>query len=169
MINVRRALVAILLLAFLVFAWLWFTRPRRADMAGYAPADSIVYFEAESLPEVFDAFTATDAWRELAPAAGVEARPGWKEWVPGLVSFTGLGPSDAVVLSRAQVAVSVLGFQAAEESDTTLKFSPRAALVAETHTSGWRVRAAVEKLVGDFARRSLGAPPLERKEVDGVP
>jgi hypothetical protein len=169
MINVRRALVAVLLLALLVFAWLWFTRPRRVDMAGYAPADSIVYFEAESLPEVFDAFTSTDAWRELAPAAGVDAGRGWKGWLHGFVSFTGLGPGDTVVLSRAQVAVSVLGFQAAEESDTTLKFSPRAALVAETHTSEWRVRAAVEKLVGDFARRTLGAPPVERKEVDGVP
>lgn len=169
MVNLRRALVAVLLLALLVFAWLWFTRPRRVDMAGYAPADSIVYFEAESLPEVFDAFTSTDAWRELAPAAGVEARRDWKGWLPGFVSFTGLGSSDTVVLARAQVAVSVLGFQAAEESDTTLKFSPRAALVAETHTSEWRVRAAVEKLVGDFARRTLGAPPVERKEVDGVP
>ena len=169
MSNLRRALVAVLLLALVVFAWLWFTRPRRVEMAGYAPADSIVYFEAESLPEVFDAFTATDAWRELAPAAGVEAGRRWKGWLPGFVSFTGLGTSESVVLSRAQVAVTVLGFQAAEESDTTLKLSPRAALIAETHTSGWRVRAAVEKLVGDFARRSLGSPPVERKEVDGVP
>lgn len=169
MSNLRRALVAVLLLTLAVFAWLWFTRPRRVEMAGYAPADSVVYFEAESLPEVFDAFTATDAWRELAPAAGVEAGQGWKEWLPGFVSFTGLGTSESVVLARAQVAVTVLGFQAAEESDTTLKLSPRAALVAETHTSAWRVRAAVEKLVGDFARRSMGAPSFERKEVDGVP
>ncbi|HEX8501278.1 MAG TPA: hypothetical protein VF659_11915 [Pyrinomonadaceae bacterium] len=138
-------------------------------MAAYAPADSIVYVEADSLPDVLDAFTSTDAWRELAPAAGVDAGLGRKGWLPGFLSFTGLGTSDAVVTARAQLAVSVLGFQAAEESDTTLKFSPRAALVAETHTSEWRVRAAVEKLVGDFARRSLGAPPVERKEVDGVP
>jgi hypothetical protein len=169
MSNLRRALVAVLLLALAVFAWLWVTRPRRVEMAGYAPADSVAYFEVENLPEVFDAFTATGAWRELAPAAGVEARRGWRGWLPGFVSFTGLGPSETVVLSRAQVAVTVLGFQAAEESDTTLRYSPRAALVAETHTSGWRVRAAVEKLVGDFARRSMGAPPVERKEVDGVP
>ncbi len=169
MFTLRRALVAVLLLALVVFAWLWFTRLRRIDMAGYAPADSIVYLEVDSLPEVFDAFASTDAWRELAPAAGVEARQSWKGWLPGFISFTGLGSSETVVLSRAQVAVSVLGFQAAEESETTLKFSPRAALVAETHTSEWRVRAAVEKMVGDFARKTLGAPPLERKEVDGVP
>jgi hypothetical protein len=169
MVNVRRALVAVLLLAVLAFAWLWLTRPQRVDMTAYAPADSIVYAEADSLPAIIDAFTSTDAWRELAPAAGVEARPSWTGWLPTFLSFTGIGPSDTVVLSRAQVAVSVLGFQAAEEPDATLKVSPREALVFETHTSEWRVKAAVEKLVGDFARKSLKQHSVERKEVDGVP
>jgi hypothetical protein len=138
-------------------------------MTAYAPADAIVYAEADRLPAIIDAFTSTDAWRELAPAAGVGARPGWTNWLPSFLSFTGLGPSDAVVLSRAQVAVAVLGFQAAEESDTTLKFTPRAALVAETHSPGWRARGAVEKLVGDFARGAFERQSFERKEVDGVP
>ena len=169
MVNVRRALVAVLLLALAAFVWLWYTRPQRVDMTAYAPADSIVYAEADSLPAIIDAYTSTDAWRELAPAAGVEARPGWMGRLPSLLSFTGLGPGDAVVLSRAQVAVTVLGFQAAEESDTTLKFTPRAALIAETHSPGWRVRAAVEKLVGEFARRTFERQSFERKEVDGVP
>jgi hypothetical protein len=137
-------------------------------MAAYVPADSIVYFEADSLPAVFDGVTSTDAWRELSRAAGVETDQAQSGLLTGVVSFTGIGPSDAVILSRAQVAVAVLGFEAAEESDTTLRFSPRAALVAETHTSEWRVRAAVEKLAGDFARRSFGAASVERKEVDGV-
>lgn len=169
MLTVRRALVAVLLLALAAFAWLWLTRPRRVDMSAYAPADAIVYAEADSLPAIIDAFTSTAAWRELAPAAGVEARPGGAGWLPSLLSFTGLGPSDSVVLARAQVAVVMLGFQAAEESDTTLRYSPRAALVAETHSPGWRVRAAVEKLVGDFARRMFERQSFERKEVDGVP
>ena len=169
MLNTRRALIALLLLALAVFAWLWFTRPSRVDMTAYVPADAIVYAEADSLPEIFRALTSTEAWKELAPAAGAEAGRGWtSEWMSGFVSFTGLGPSDAVVLARSQVAVAVLGFQAAEESDTTLNFSPREAVVAETHTSEWRVRAAVEKLVGDFARRSFGAQSVERREVEGV-
>jgi hypothetical protein len=169
MLNARRVLAAVLLLALAALAWLWFTRPRRVDMTGYVPADAILYAEADSLPEIFDAFTSTDAWRDLAPAAGVDTEYGRAGRLSGFFSFTGAGPSDAVVLSRAQVAVAVLGFQAAEESDTTLKFTPRAALVAETHTSEWRVKSAVEKLVGDFARRSFGAESVERKEVDGVP
>jgi hypothetical protein len=170
MVIIRRALVAVVLSALGILAWLWLTRPARVDMAAYVPADSIVYIEADNMPEIFNAVTSTDAWRELATTSGVETKQGWGgDWLPRLVSFTGIGPGDAVVLSRAQVAVAVLGFQATEESDTTLKFSPRAALVAETHTSEWRVKAALEKLVGDFARRSFGAPAVERKEVDGVP
>jgi hypothetical protein len=170
MVIIRRALAAILVAALFILAWLWLTRPARVDMAAYVPADSIVYIEADNVPKIFNAVTSTDAWRELAPASGVETRQGWGgDWLPRLISFTGIGPSDAVVLSRAQVAVAVLGFQASEESDTTLKFSPRAALVAETHTSEWRVKAALEKLVGDFARRSFGADAVERKEVDGIP
>src|SRR5215212_7361921 len=166
--NVRRELIVFLLLAAAAFVWLWLTRPEKADMAAYVPADSIVYLEADSLPEIFDGVTSTDAWRELSGAAGVEVGRRQGGWLTDLVSFTGAGPSDAVVLARAQVGVAVLGFEAAEESDTTLRFSPRAALVAETHTSEWRVRAAVEKLAGDFARRSFGAASVERKEVDGV-
>src|SRR2546423_286321 len=166
---IRGALIFICLLAAFVFAWLWWTRPVRVDMAAYVPADSIVYVEADSLQNIFDAVTSTDDWKELAPAAGVEIKRGRGDWLTSFISFTGMGPSDAVVLSRAQVAVAVLGFEAVEESDGALNYKPRAALVAETHTSEWRVKAAVEKLVGDFARRSFGAGVVERKEVDGVP
>lgn len=169
MVNIRRALVAVPLLVLLAFVWLWATRPRRVDMAAYAPADALVYAEADSIPAIIEGFTSTDAWRELAPAAGVEARTGGTGWLTSFLSFTGLGTSEAVVIARAQVAVTVLGFQAAEESDTTLRLTPRAALVAETHSSGWRARAAVEKLVGGFARRAFERHSFERKEVDGVP
>jgi hypothetical protein len=169
MVMLRRALIGFCLIAVVVFAWLWWTRPLKADMSAYVPADSILYVEADSLPDIFGGLTSTAAWRELAPAAGVETNSVGPDWLRRLVSFTGAGPGEAVILARAQVAVTVVGFEAEEESDTTLKFSPRAALVAETHTSEWRVKAAAEKIVGDFARHSFGSPTVERKEVDGVP
>ena len=61
--NVRRALIVLLLLVAAAFAWLWLTRPTKVEMAAYVPADSIVYFEADSLPDIFDGVTSTDAWR----------------------------------------------------------------------------------------------------------
>ncbi|HST53890.1 MAG TPA: hypothetical protein VLJ61_17930 [Pyrinomonadaceae bacterium] len=166
---IRNSLAVVCLLAVVAFAWLWWTRPERVDMAAYVPADSIIYVEANSLRDILKAFTSTDDWKELAPAAGVETGGGARDRLTDLISFTGIGPSDAVVLSRAQVAVAVVGFEAAE-ADGALSYKPRAALVVETHTSEWRVKSAVEKLVGDFARRSFeGGVSVERKEVDGVP
>jgi hypothetical protein len=168
MTFVRKALIVVCLLAVAVAAWLWWSRPVRVNMAAYVPADSIVYAEADSIPDIVNAITSTEAWRELAQASGVETNAGGGGRLTRWMSFTGLGPSDAVVLARAQVAVTIIGFEAVEESEATLKFTPRAALVAETHTSEWRVKSALEKLVGNFARRSFGAPSVERKEVDGV-
>ena len=46
---IRGALIVICLLVSFIFAWLWWTRPVRVDMAAYVPADSIVYVEADSL------------------------------------------------------------------------------------------------------------------------
>ncbi len=163
----RRVILSAFVIALIASAWVWWNRPVKVDMAAYVPADSIVYFEANSLPELLSGIASTDAWRELAPAAGINRAVGSVGWAGRFVTLTGLGSGESVVFSRAQIAVTVQGFEAAEESDTALKFSPRAALVAETHTSEGRTRAAVEKLVGDFARRSFGSPSVERKEVDG--
>jgi hypothetical protein len=162
-----RVILPALIILVLASVWVWWNRPVRVDMASYVPADSIVYLEANSLPELLSGIASTDAWRELAPAAGIKPGLGSVGWASRFVTLTGLGSGETVVFSRAQVAVTVQGFEAAEESDTALKFSPRVALVAETHTGEGRTRAAVEKLVGDFARRSFGSPGVERKEVDG--
>src|SRR5919197_1612759 len=71
---VRRVLLVVSVLALCVFAWLWCTRPVKVDMATYVPADSIVYLEANSLPEIFGAVTSTDDWRELAAPSGERRR-----------------------------------------------------------------------------------------------
>ena len=57
---IRGALIFVFLLVAFVFAWLWWTRPVGVDMAAYVPADSIVYVEADSLQNIFDAVTSTD-------------------------------------------------------------------------------------------------------------
>lgn len=165
----RKVLLAAALLSVFGVVWVWWNRPERVDMAAYVPADAVVYLEANSLPDIVEGLTSTEAWRELAPAAGAAGGWGRAGWLGRLAALTGVGSGEAVVLARAQVAVAVLGFKAAEESETAITFAPRVALVAETHTGDWRARAAVEKLVGDFARRSFGEPAVVRKDFDGVP
>ena len=165
MTTLRKVFIVLCLLAVAAVAWVWWSRPERVDMAAYVPADTLIYLEADSLPDILAAYTSTDAWRALAPREGVKS--GGAGWLSRLAVLTGVGRGETVVFARAQVAVAVLGFDATEEPEATLKFSPRAALVAETHTSEWRARPVLEKLVGDFAQKTFGAVSVERKEVDG--
>lgn len=168
MTLLRKLLLVFALLVVALAAWLWFTRPQPIDMADYVPADAIIFIEANSLTDIASGLAATDAWRALAAPAGIEGDFGHYGWLSQVIKWTGAGPAQAVVLSRAQVAVVVLDFKAEEETGDTLKITPRAALVAETHTGASRARAALEKLVGDFARRVYGSPrTAERKNADG--
>lgn len=163
----RKFLIGFGLLIIILAGWLWWNRPRKVDMAGYVPADALIYLEAANLPEIAGEITQTDAWKSLAQPAGIKADLGSYGWLSRLAAWTGIGPADAVVLSRAQVAVVVLGFDAADAGET-LKIKPRYALVAETQTGASRVQAALDKRVGDFARRAYGEPLVERKEVGGI-
>jgi hypothetical protein len=163
----RKLLLVVAALLILGGAWVWWNRPQRVDMADYVPADAIVYIEADSLPEIASGIVSTDAWRLLARPSGIDGDFGRIGWLSQLARWTGIGPAQAVVLSRAQIAITVLGFEAEEQASETLKIIPRTALVAETHTGATRARATVEKLVGDFARRTYGSPRMsERKESD---
>lgn len=152
----------------LAAAWLWWNRPQRSEMAAYVPQDSLIYFEADDLPEVLSAITSTEAWRTLAPAAGVRQDFGRLGWLTKLARWTGIGTAETVVFSRAQVAIAVLGVDAKEEQGLALNISPRLVVVVETHTSESRARRAVEQLVGDFARRAYGNPKFEQNTHGGA-
>src|SRR2546423_5304402 len=141
----RALLVVTSALILLLAAWLWWNRPQPVDMAAYAPADALIYLEANNLPDIFVGLASTDAWQTLAPSAGLMTDPHKFGWFSRVAAWTGLGPADVVVLTRAQVAVVVLGFDAAEEPEQALRIKPRAALIVETHTSQRRAQAAVEK------------------------
>lgn len=164
----RKLLIVAAALAVVCVGWLWWNRTAKVDMAAYVPGDSIVYVEANDLPRVLEGLTGTDAWRALAPGDGVKNDYERAVRYSRLAAATGVGPGHWVVLARAQVAVTVLGFEAEAQRGATLRLTPRIALVVETHTGEWRVRGAAEKLVGDFARRSFGQQEPKRSEVDGA-
>lgn len=163
----RKALLVFLALLLILAIWIWWNRPQKVNMAGYVPADSLIYLEANDLPDIASGVISTDAWKVLAPVAGIKSNLGNLSWLSRIASWTGIGSADAVVLSRAQIAVTVLGLDAADAGDT-LKIKPRYALVVETHTGESRARAAVENRVGDFARRAYEEPRIEQKEIDGA-
>ncbi|HEY6189079.1 MAG TPA: hypothetical protein VIW80_15590 [Pyrinomonadaceae bacterium] len=164
---VRRSLLVVLVLILPACVWLWWNRFQKADMAAYVPADTLVYMEANSLPQITSAIISTDAWKALAVPAGIRTDLGHVGWLSRLSLWTGIGSAETVVFSRAQIAIAVMGFDAADAGDT-LRVKPRYAVVVETHTSAGRARSAVESRIGDFARRAYNEPRFERRQVDGT-
>lgn len=162
----KRILLSIITLVVLLAAWVWWNRPEAVDMATYVPAESLIYLETNSLPAIVGGLSSTDAWRALAPPAGLSPNVGRVGWLSRLSAWSGIGSAETVVFSRAQVAVAVLGFEVTEESSTVRDIKPRIALVAETHTGAARVQTAVTKLIGNYARRKYGEPTILRDEAD---
>jgi len=158
-------LAPLLLLVVLGFSW-WWNLPRLVDMAHYVPNDSLLYLECNSLTAVVDSLTATEAWKELGAAAGVKPFVRTDRWLARL-AWLGVGPAESVLLARAQVAVVMLDLETAEES-TTLKIKPEGAVIIETHTSQWRGRPAVERLLSAFVEQIYGPvePKRYREEAD---
>src|SRR5215210_2586224 len=102
MISLRKLLALFIALVAITAVWLWWNHPQKVDMAGYVPADSLVYLEANSLPDIVQGLSETDAWKALAPPAGIRPDIGEIGWLSRLSALTGIGPAETVVLSRAQ-------------------------------------------------------------------
>lgn len=149
-----RPLLAIAAIIVIVAAlWLWWAVPARVDMVDYAPADALVYLEFNNLSEVANAIQHTDVWQAAAPITGSKANK--SSQVMTRAARAGIGPVEAVLFARAQVALVVVGINTAEENDT-LKVRPEIALIAETHTSSWRTKPAAVEAVRKLANLAYG-------------
>ena len=150
-----RPLLALALLLILIgAAWLWWSLPSPVDMAEYAPADSLVYVEFNSLAEVVQAIQHSDVWQAAAPVTQI--RPASQNRFTATAARAGLGPLPAVLFARAQVALVVVGMNTAEEQDT-LRVRPEVAIIVETHTSEWRTKPAAIEAIKQLANFAYGA------------
>lgn len=161
----------ILLLTLLVFAivtsWLWWVRPRKVDMAAYAPADSMLYLEANQPLEVVETIADTDAWRAFERIMGTPASAPRSRWLQGFIGWTGIGTIQSVILARAQVAAVVTDLGTMEEGDT-LRIKPEVAILIETHTAESRIRPPFEQALKALAEKTYGHPIPRRITLDGV-
>lgn len=160
----RRLLLVGLIIVLLGSAWVWWNRPRRIDMAAYAPSDSLVYLECNNLLDIGEAVVNTAAWNEFRPLLGINDRSLPGKWVRGLITWTGIGPTPTVILARTQVAVVVLELGATEK-DESLTIKPEAAILLETHTSERRIRPVVEDALRRFAASAMQGATLQRRTV----
>lgn len=159
----KRKIVFLLVLLLTAFGgWLWWQRPRTVEMAGYVPADSVIYLECNNLPALIEGMTTTNAWRTLAGPAGLDVNAGRIGWLGRVATWTGLGPAEKVLFARSQIVVAVLGVQTAA-TNGALTLKPRYAVVIETHSSTRRARNVAETRLDEFARRAYGTPRREER------
>lgn len=162
-----RLLMVTMLLCGVLAAWLFWARPGNVDMAAYAPADSLLYLEANRPSEILDAISTTEAWKIMTNGKGAPVVEAKTTWLRGVMRWTGIGPIRTVILARSQMAVVVSELRTAEEGDT-LKVKPEGALIIETHTAENRIRAVVEEAVKTLAEKTYGRPTERRAKLEGV-
>ncbi len=160
MSRILRLLAIIVALSLIAIVWFWWNRPKRVDMTANVPADSLVYLEANGLPDIAATITETDGWKQLAPYLAIKSVRRQNDWLSYFLKMTGIGPTVSVIATRAQMAFVLLDLSSISNGDT-LEFKPVAALVVETHTSESRVKPAVKDLLSDFARRAYANPKFE--------
>jgi hypothetical protein len=153
--KLLRPLLAFVLLAILIgAAWLWWALPSTVDMADYAPADSLVYIEFNNPNAMVQAIQNSDVWQAAAPIT--QSKPISPNGLMTTAARAGIGPLEAVLFARSQIALVVVGMNTSEEGDT-LKVRPDVALIAETHTSKWRTKPAAVEIVKKLANLKYGA------------
>ena len=161
---IRIVLVLVLLGILLAAAGIWFNLPTKTDLAQYAPADSLVYVEFNSLADVARTIQHADAWKAAAPITG--AGPSAENRLFTTAARAGIGPIESVLFARTQVALVVVDLNTSEQGDT-LKVRPEMALIAETHTSRWRTRPVMVENIKRLAEFAYGASSCSEPNDDG--
>jgi len=152
--RVRLLLVLVLLAVLCAAGFVWVNLPGRADLADYAPADSLVYVEFNNLAAVAHAIQYTDVWKAAAPIT--HTKPPTENRLLTAAARAGIGPIESVLFARTQVALVVVGLNTIEQ-DQTLRLRPEIALIAETHTSSWRTKPVMIDVVRRLTNYTYGA------------
>jgi hypothetical protein len=170
----RNLIIAVVLLTILVATACYFAlrRPPAVAMERYVAASSLAYLEINNLADVVDGLTNTEAWRELGPAFGLSSQLRQIGLMADLIGRTGLGPEEAVLAGRAQLAVALTDVEAQTgETDEGpyLHFKPRLALIIETHARPATAARLVNERAIIVAQRIYGmAVTKEAQEYQGA-
>src|SRR5438105_4603730 len=163
----RLRIVILLLIVAALAVWFYGNRPTHADLSAWAPADSLAFVEINDLMGIAGGIEETRAWKAFGPLLGSPSNLGPNRWWIQLARWTGIGSADALLFARAQVAIVLNGAEGSE-SGSTLVIKPLLTFIIDTHTSQWRMRAAVERHLEDMARKNFGNPVALRKQIQGV-
>ncbi len=165
--RMRWILPIIALIVAVIAGWLWWVKPGKVDMASFAPADSLVYLEANHPLAVVQTIAGTEAWKAFERVMGTPSGAPGKQWLQGFIGWTGIGPIQSVVLSRAQIAAVVTDLGTTEEG-ATLQIRPEGAILIETHTAEFRVKPQFQQSLRALAEKTYGRPIQRQFTLNGV-
>ncbi|HYW70173.1 MAG TPA: hypothetical protein VE961_04020 [Pyrinomonadaceae bacterium] len=162
----RNAVLLLAIVALTAVGWLYWNRVPAADLAVWAPADSLAYVEVNDLGALVLGMEQTTAWKSIGPLLGVPANLAGNQTLIRLARWTGIGSADALLFARSQVAVVFSGAEGTQ-SGSALVIKPVLTMIIETHTSARRVRPALESHLEQMALSDFGNPTFVRKQVGG--
>ena len=165
--NRTRLLALATVIVACVTLWLLWVNPKPVDMAGFAPANSLLYLEVNSPSAVLAALSSTDAWTLVDQQPNALRISTSRGWLEKFLRVTGVGPIDSVIIARSQIAVVVTDLGAIEQGEV-LKVRPEAVVILETHTAQRRIRAPIERALQKLLTDPYSNPEAERSTVEGV-
>src|SRR5258705_11918361 len=133
-----RVVISCFFMLVILSAFSWWNLPRKVDMADYAPADSFVYLQVDSLNQLATALEQNETWKTLGPTLDIQTGTGGR-WLSA-AAWAGIGPTGSVILSRAQMALVIVGMSTNEKANT-LKIKPKPAFSVWPHSTQRRIRA----------------------------
>jgi len=161
----RIVVLTVILATGIVVLFVVLRKPPRTPMDRYVPASALAFLEIDSLPGVIDGLTDTKAWHELAPALGLSSQLRQIGFAADLVGRSGIGPEQAVIASRAQLALVVTDIEAetgGEDASTNIR--PHIALLIETHAAPETASRLLGELASVLAKRIYGEAVSQQSE-----
>ncbi len=160
----RKLFLPFLLILLLFAAWVFTHQFTQVALETYIPESALGYVEVNDMSALLEKFTATEAWKNLAPAYGLSRSFGSAGWLGKLSRWSGIRTSESLLLARGQFALVITGIEVRGD-----EVKPRMALVVETHGSKAQIKALIAERLLQLATRAYKNPVQETSEYAGVP
>ena len=161
----RKLFLPFLLILLLLFAaWVFTHQFTQVALETYIPETALGYVEVNDMSTLLEKFTATEAWKNLAPAYGLSRSFGSAGWLGKLSRWSGIGTGESLLFARGQFALVITGIEVRGD-----EVKPRMALVVETHGSKAQIKALIAERLLQLATRAYKNPVQETSEYAGVP
>src|SRR2546428_9828559 len=89
----------------LVAAWIYWSQPRRADLATFAPSDCLAFVEVGNAAELLAGLEESQGWQALGGPICAKSNLLTNRWLIRVAPWVGLGNADALLLAPSQFGI----------------------------------------------------------------